>query len=146
MNNPAGDELSKHNASLRSIPLDIANPIVNALAKCRPLDVHVYMENGAPSLFPLDQPFTLHDGVGVDDLDDLRLMASADVRISALGGYVDLIHWGARHGLSILPYIDPNNFIAPSFTRTNHKRITLAYQWEMLNSSNVCQILSRALE
>ncbi|BGP27679.1 proteophosphoglycan 5 [Rhodotorula toruloides] len=129
------------NATLRSIPLSVADPIVQKLASCRDLDVHVYMEDGAKDLFPLSHPYTLHDGKGVLPLDELREIANADIRLTATGGFASLIHWSARHGLSIVP-VDPNG-VAPYYTRS--ERIKVVYQGNVIAGQLSCDDLEAAL-
>ncbi|ORY81246.1 hypothetical protein BCR35DRAFT_265942 [Leucosporidium creatinivorum] len=136
-----GFDSATHNATLRSTPLSVANPIINSLAACRSLDVHVYMEGGNSTLFPLNHPFTLHDGVGQDPLDDLRRIAEADVRISALGGFASLIHWSAKHGLSIVPSEIGQS--PPLYTA--NKRIQVVYQGDVLSGKVGCETLEEAL-
>jgi len=99
------------------------------------------MEAGNPSLYPLDHPYTFHDGAGQDPLDDVRRIAVADVRVSANGNYAALIHWGAKHGLSILP---TNEGGYPSMYENNH-RIKVAYQGGFVNGAAGCEVLEEAL-
>ncbi|PRQ70814.1 Proteophosphoglycan 5 [Rhodotorula toruloides] len=119
------------NATLRSVPLAVAEPIVETLASCRELDVHVYMEDGAKDLFPLSHPYTLHDIKGVLPLDELRAIASADIRLTATGGFASLIHWSARHGLSIVPVQSTD--VTPYYTP--NERIKVAYQRDFIKTN-----------
>ncbi|KAJ8291754.1 hypothetical protein OF846_005004 [Rhodotorula toruloides] len=136
-----GFDSATKNATLRSVPLDVAEGVIQKLASCHDLDVHVYMEDGAKDLCPLSHTFTLHDGKDVNPLDELRELASADVRLTATGGFASLIHWSARHGLSIVPV--QTNGVTPHYAR--NKRIEVAYQRDFVQGQYSCADLEAAL-
>lgn len=136
-----GFDAAGSNATMRSVPLAVAEAVITTLGGCRELEVHVYMENGVKDLFPLSHSYTLHDGKGASPLDELRQIASADIRLTATGGFASLIHWSARHGLSIVPV--QSNEMAPYYAR--NKRIKLAYQRDFVYGTISCEDVEAAL-